>query len=441
MKGLADYLHSKKLKMGCYTAPALKNCCGEPGSLGFEQVDMDFFAEIGCDNVMVDWCRPYHTPLETKNEFDAIGKAIANSSNPNMVYGIWPTGFGKSWNWASEVGGHYWRVETDMSNEWEHGHPPSQPGSVLHNFDMAMSIPGIQSHTVPGRYTFLDTMVVGVQPGGSAVSGKGLTIEEQRSHMTLWVMAASPLLTSVDVRKMSAEVKEILTNEEVLAVHKDPLVKMGVRIDVGGGVNEIHTASASLWSAYAKPLVDGSTAVMVLNRAATNQTMHVALEDIGDPYVTHYAIRDMWARKNLSSVPTMAQMGYQTFNIVPTLLLTVPAHGVRFLRMWPLPPAPTPAPSPPATPPPPIPPPACPSGFNSHAAGYWHNPFPCGLSSGANCTEDTTNITAPLCAQKCKSFGTCVGFEIYSKLACWLFLGKLQEPFHSDPAAFTCTVV
>lgn len=42
---------------------------------------------------------------------------------------------------------------------------------------------------------------------------------------------------------MSAAIKEILTNEEVLAVHKDPLAKMEVRIDVGGGLEETHSTA------------------------------------------------------------------------------------------------------------------------------------------------------------------------------------------------------
>ena len=48
----------------------------------------------------------------------------------------------------------------------------------------------------------------------------------QVAHMSLWVMAASPLLTCVDPRTMSAEIKAILTNPEVLAIHKDPLARM-----------------------------------------------------------------------------------------------------------------------------------------------------------------------------------------------------------------------
>jgi alpha-galactosidase len=166
IRALANYLHAKSppLKLGCYTSPASKNCCGEPGSLGYEAIDMDTFAKMGCDHVMVDWCRGYVSPAETKAEYDIIGEAIANSSNPNMQYGIWAGGMGKSWKWAAEAGARYWRVSRDIKMF-------STPQStfdqgVLFNFDTAYSIPSIQSYTAPGRYTFLDQMLVGVESHG-----------------------------------------------------------------------------------------------------------------------------------------------------------------------------------------------------------------------------------------------------------------------------------
>ena len=78
--------------------------------------------------------------------------------------------------------------------------------------------------------------------------GAGLSYEETIAHMSMWVMAASPLLTCTDVRNMTAETKAILTNPELLAIHKDPLAKMATRIDVGHGWgsgtgNELHIAN------------------------------------------------------------------------------------------------------------------------------------------------------------------------------------------------------
>ncbi len=68
--------------------------------------------------------------------------------------------------------------------------------------------------------------------------------------MSMWVMAASPLLTCNDVRNMSAAINEILTNPEVLAVHKDPLAKMAMRIDVGGGYIEEVSSTLACWLAW-----------------------------------------------------------------------------------------------------------------------------------------------------------------------------------------------
>lgn len=338
MKGLADYLHGKNLKLGCYTGPGKQTCCaGEPGSEGYEDVDMAFFADIGCDHVMVDWCQPYNNPRDTKAAYALIGQAIARSSNPNMIYGIWPTGFGKSWTWAEEAGGHYWRVETDMSNSWDTpGGGSGQPGSVVHNFDTAMSIPGIQEYTKPGRYTFLDNMVIGIPAGGTSARGPGISLEEARSHMTMWVMACSPLLIGVDVRTISQDIIKIIANADVLAVHKDPLAKMAKRIDVGGGVNEKRIDADGDYHVYQRPLADGSFAVMVLNRGLTNLTVDLAVENIGDHFTSAYSIVDLWAGQPLPFNPVNVSLGWQSFDIVPALQLEVAPHGVRFLRFHPL---------------------------------------------------------------------------------------------------------
>ena len=102
---------------------------------------------------------------------------------------------------------------------------------------------------VAGSYAFLDQMLVGDVPHRKGSEwGAGLSYEETIAHMSMWVMAASPLLTCTDVRNMTAKTKAILTNPELLAIHKDPLAKMATRIDVGHGWgsgtgNELHIAN------------------------------------------------------------------------------------------------------------------------------------------------------------------------------------------------------
>ena len=118
----------------------------------------------------------------------------------------------------------------------------------------------------------------------------------------MFVMAATPLLTCTDVRNMSADIKAILTNPEVLGVHKDPLARMATRVDIGGGANELRSSDLcsarfpacqegpgdpgfpgscavcrSNWSVYEKPLRDNSSAVMVLNRGEAPLVVAVSL--------------------------------------------------------------------------------------------------------------------------------------------------------------------
>lgn len=436
MAGFSARLHAMDppLKLGCYTAPVVKNCmCGtlptggcEEGSLGHEQVDMDFFAKIGCDHVMVD--AAYKTnQLDTKlykSRFQAIGDAIAKSPNPEMMYGVWTAGDAKPWKWGADVGGTYWRTANDIYDGW---------ASVIRQWDVTYSIPSIDRFTSPGHYSFLDQMIVGDVPRrkGSAY-GPGLNPDETIAHMSMWVMAASPLMTCTDVRNMTDAVKAVLTNPELLEIHKDPLAKMAYRIDVGAGANNAlhaanqcaddwpqcqegpgdpnypgHTCTTCVdeWSVWEKPLSDGSYAIMVFNRGEVPlSAVPINAQDIGDSMSMNYEVRDVWSHQDL---PPFANWMH----------VAVPAHGVRLLRVR------TQTTS-------------CPTGFTVHQRGYWGNPTPAAATGG-----DTVNKTSALCGMKCTKTAGCKGFELYESQACYIFLNELQKPFVEDSDCFTCEVL
>jgi hypothetical protein len=130
-----------------------------------------------------------------------------------------------------------------------------------------------------------------------------------------------------------------------------------------------------------------------------------------------YHVRDLWQRRNLSVTTTAG--GHRALN------LSVPAHGVRMLRLWP------------------APPPSCPSGFEPHASGYWANPSCAHGTSGENCTRDHANGTLPACGEKCIAASPdCVAFEVFDSgaadAACYLFLQPLTAPFTPNSECFTC---
>jgi len=49
MKALADYVHSRGLKLGIYSGPGPKTCAQFEGSLGHEEQDAAMYAQWGID--------------------------------------------------------------------------------------------------------------------------------------------------------------------------------------------------------------------------------------------------------------------------------------------------------------------------------------------------------------------------------------------------------
>jgi hypothetical protein len=111
---------------------------------------------------------------------------------------------------------------------------------------------------------------------------------------------------------------------------------------------------------YGKPLVDGSSAVMVLNRGETNLTLSVNAEDVGNSMHSFYNVRDLWQHQNLTMTTHTTLTHAASMNAYDDeaddvgekrmfgAVLLVPPHGVRMLRMWPADPPPPPPPAPPA---------------------------------------------------------------------------------------------
>jgi len=56
MKALADYVHSKGLKLGIYSGPGPRTCAGYPASYAHEEQDAKAFAAWGIDYLKYDWC-------------------------------------------------------------------------------------------------------------------------------------------------------------------------------------------------------------------------------------------------------------------------------------------------------------------------------------------------------------------------------------------------
>lgn len=145
------------------------------------------------------------------------------------------------------------------------------------------------------------------------VGNGGMTYTEYRSHMSLWSIAKAPLLIGCDVRNISSETLEILTNPEVIAVNQDPLGIQGKKVRIYLQDN------TEVW---AGPLADGSKAVLAFNRDNhANRSILVSFIDLGWQSTTRVRVRDLWLREDIGSF----QGNYTAANI--------PSHGVQMLKM------------------------------------------------------------------------------------------------------------
>jgi alpha-galactosidase len=122
------------------------------------------------------------------------------------------------------------------------------------------------------------------------VGNGGMSATEYRSHFSLWSMLAAPLIAGNDLKNMTPEIKEILTNKEVLAVDQDALGMQGRRTSKNGELE-----------VWVKQLHDGSRAVVLFNRTASEAEISANWEELGYPPGLPAVVRDLWNKKDLGT--------------------------------------------------------------------------------------------------------------------------------------------
>jgi alpha-galactosidase len=90
IKGTADYVHSKGLKLGIYSSAGDRTCAGYPASFGHETTDANDFAAWGVDYLKYDNCGSRDTPETEAGYIDRYSRmrdALAATGRP-MVYSL-----------------------------------------------------------------------------------------------------------------------------------------------------------------------------------------------------------------------------------------------------------------------------------------------------------------------------------------------------------------
>ena len=300
IKALADYIHSKGLKFGIYSDAGKLTCGGRPGSRGYEYQDARQYAAWGVDYLKYDWCNS--GDQSAPDSYALMRNALAASGRP-ITFSICEWGTSKPWLWAPDVG-NLWRTTFDIRPCWDCGQKVHSKSVLVENFLGFTKIldrqVGLESYAGPGHWNDPDMLEVG---NGS------LTFEENKAHFSLWCILAAPLMLGNDVRNLTPEVHQILTNKEVIAVDQDPLGRQGRKVRDDGDLE--------LWS---KQLADGTRAVVLFNRSKEDANMSFRWPEIGYPDYLSLTVRDLWQHKDLGK----SQGSYSTI---------VPAHGVVMLRL------------------------------------------------------------------------------------------------------------
>jgi alpha-galactosidase len=301
MKALADYVHSKGMKIGIYSSPGPKTCAGFEASWKHEEKDAEQYANWGFDYLKYDWCS--YSDVDDKSLPDrerlmkpyTVMDAALRKQNRDIVFSLCQYGMGNVWEWGAQVGGNCWRTTGDIGDSW---------GSMS---GIGFAQNGHEKWTGPGHWNDPDMLVVG-KVGWGNLHPTHLTPNEQYTHVSLWCLLDAPLLIGADMSQLDPFTFNLLANDEVLAVNQDALGRQASR-----------KAKTDLTEIWAKDMADGSKAVGLFNlgEAATETTVKWA--DLGLTGQCH--VRDLWRQKDVGQ-------------FADSFTANVPRHGVCLVRIW-----------------------------------------------------------------------------------------------------------
>jgi hypothetical protein len=323
-KPLADYAHSLGLKFGIHlmrgvprlaadrNLPILgtKYGCGDiadrvnicpwnsdmygvdmakPGAQQYYDSVFALIASWGVDFVKVDdIARPYH---RNQPEIEAVRRAIDRSGRP-MVLSISP---GETPLSAAEhVANHanLWRISDDFWDEW-----PLLLSQFKRLADWA-------PHLRPGAWPDADMLPLGLLALGKRKTR--FTPDEQRTMMTLWSIARSPLIMGGDLRALDAATLGLLTNDAVLAVNQH-----------GTAARQVSRSETTVvWTS--RDQHSGARYAGLFNLGEVAAEVGIDLDALG---ISGGAkVRDLWAGKDLGAVKTR-------------FAATLPPHGSGLYRL------------------------------------------------------------------------------------------------------------
>ncbi|KAI7994540.1 Alpha-galactosidase 1 [Camellia lanceoleosa] len=289
IKALADYVHSKGLKLGIYSDAGYFTCSKMmPGSLGHEEQDAKTFASWGIDYLKYDNCNTDGSRPTVR--YPVMTRALMKAGRP-IFFSLCEWGDLHPALWGAEVG-NSWRTTNDISDSWE---------SMVSRADMNEVYADLAR---PGGWNDPDMLEVG---------NGGMTKDEYIVHFSIWAMSKAPLLIGCDVTNATKETMEIIANKEVIAVNQDKLGVQAKKVRMEG--------DSEVW---AGPLSEYRVVVLLLNRGPIRYSLTAQWDDLRIPPNTIVEARDLWEHKTLKT------------RFVGNLTVTVDSHACKMYILKPI---------------------------------------------------------------------------------------------------------
>jgi hypothetical protein len=312
MKALGDYIHGQGLFFGLYVTPGIAlaavqqntpvqgttahaqdfalptvneknyNCrhmvgidYTKPGAQQFINSWANLFASYGVDYIKIDGVGSGDIP-----DIQAWSQALAQtgraihlelSNNLNIADAATWRKLSDGWRISGDV--ECYGCETGGSS-----YPLTDWAHVSSRFGQAAKW---AQYGGGGHYNDLDSLEIG---NGA---NDGLTPDERQSYVTLWSIAAAPLLLGVDLTNLDAGDMPLLTNDEVLAVNH-----------AGVPGEQLEGGTQQVWAARQG---DASYAVALFNLGTVAATVSVSFAQLG---ITggRADVRDLWSHTDLGVV-------------------------------------------------------------------------------------------------------------------------------------------
>ena len=232
------------------------------------------WAAWGVDYIKVDdLSEPYHAA-----EIEMIHRAIAKVHHA-IVFSTSPGPTATSHAGHIAANANLWRISGDFWDRWP---------KLNEQFDLLAQWSGAGG---PGHWPDADMIPLGQIAIRSKLGGNPhwthFTRDEQRTLISLWSLAPSPLMLGMNLPDNDDWTTALLTNPEVIAVNQDAPGKPARRVFRAG-------SAAEMW---VRELAGGVRVVGWFNRTGQAITAECNWRDAG--FAARPRVRDLWLRQNL----------------------------------------------------------------------------------------------------------------------------------------------